>query len=432
MVQVPHIESEQLSSSYKFATRTWRHSFHSICSRVACFPPTLAHYFIQSYTKPGDRVLDIFSGTGTAPLQACLDGRVGIGNDLSPEAYVLTSAKVNAPKSRDFCDYLREVSRRLRSASNPKIDDDLYFGSDFLREKLNPSVFYHRDTLVEIVKLRNLLLHDLSSRSESRVQNGMFCAALTLGILHGDRPESLSLPLDRSKSLTPNHLVKMRQAFPGKYEIVFKDLMRCLSLKAEKAYKHVPPRRHGYASQEDAKLFKVNKPVKLVITSPPYFAAHTYAYDNRHRLWFLGHDYREVNERMFQTPSKTQYLAYVLQCLKGIEEMLEDDSACVLVVGDVEMVSKNEKIIVKTGDEVAHAWADLRNTEMEVARIIVDPIPLKSRRYIHVPITQGIKVERIVIFHKGSPAFTEPWIDWTVRPRLENGPNWSSIPSSKD
>ena len=86
-----------------------------------------------------------------------------------------------------------------------------------------------------------------------------------------------------------------------------------------------------------------------------------------------------------------------------------------------------EREVVETGDRIASEWQDLRNTEMEVARIIVDPIPLKSRRYIHVPITKGIKQERIVIFHKGRPRAKDPWIDWTQRPAAQAGPDWASL-----
>src|SRR4029453_19374388 len=54
----------------------------------------LAHAFIARYSRPGDVVLDPFSGRGTTPLQACAEGRVGVGNDLNPFAHLLTAAKV--------------------------------------------------------------------------------------------------------------------------------------------------------------------------------------------------------------------------------------------------------------------------------------------------------------------------------------------------
>ncbi len=380
------------------------------------------------YTQPGDLVLDPFSGTGTAPLQACLDGRMGIGNDVSPEAYVLTAAKVDPPKSLEFFDYIINLDRRLRSARPVDLDDrDLYFGSEFLEQKLNLRLYYHRETLAQLLKLRALLLEEMSSSSENRLRNARFCIALVLGILHGDRPESLSLPLDRSKSLTSNHIRKMQKEYPGKYRAQRRDVVECIAKKAEKTFRHSGPTVKGEAFMNDAVSFSLAQRADLVITSPPYYNAHTYAYDNRHRLWFLGYDYQKVQRDMFQVSNQTDYLAYIFRCLKNIQGMLNKDSACVLVVGDVERSFGGRREIVETGEQIASRWSNEEGTEMEVARIIVDPIPLKSRRYIHVPITQGIKQERIVVFHKGRPRAREPSIDWAQRPAVQNEPNWASL-----
>ena len=107
--------------------------------------------------------------------------------------------------------------------------------------------------------------------------------------------------------------------------------------------------------------------------------------------------------------------------------MLADNSACVLVVGDVEMASRGENVVVKTGEQIADAWMDSRSAEMVVESIIVDPIPPKSRRYIHVPVSKGIKLERIVVFHKGEPKTQKLSIDWNSRPKPEEGPSWSAM-----
>ena len=59
---------------------------HRICSYLAMFPPNLANYFIQRFTKKGDLVFDPFCGRGTTPLEALLQGRKAIGSDLNPLA----------------------------------------------------------------------------------------------------------------------------------------------------------------------------------------------------------------------------------------------------------------------------------------------------------------------------------------------------------
>jgi site-specific DNA-methyltransferase (adenine-specific) len=87
-----------IEPEWKLQQRLWGHAFHPMCSYLAMFPAALAHAFIARYSRPGDVVLDPFSGRGTTPLQACAEGRVGVGNDLNPMAYLLTAAKVEPPE----------------------------------------------------------------------------------------------------------------------------------------------------------------------------------------------------------------------------------------------------------------------------------------------------------------------------------------------
>src|SRR5258707_13297825 len=88
---VPRLD---LEPEWKAQPRLWGHSLHPMCSYLASFPAALAHSFIARYTRPGDVVLDPFSGRGTAPVQAAAEGRVGVGNDLNPFAHLLTAAKL--------------------------------------------------------------------------------------------------------------------------------------------------------------------------------------------------------------------------------------------------------------------------------------------------------------------------------------------------
>ena len=83
-----------IAPEWKDQQRLWGHSFHPMCSYLASFPAALAHAFIARYSRRGDVVLDPFSGRGTTPLQACAEGRVGVGNDLNPFAHLLTASKV--------------------------------------------------------------------------------------------------------------------------------------------------------------------------------------------------------------------------------------------------------------------------------------------------------------------------------------------------
>src|SRR5688572_9461140 len=96
------ISKSRYQSVHTFATdvgATWSvrraHSLHTLVPRLGGFPPGLARWAIETYSRPGDTVLDPFCGKGTAPLEALLANRSAIGNDLAPDAFIITYAKLS-------------------------------------------------------------------------------------------------------------------------------------------------------------------------------------------------------------------------------------------------------------------------------------------------------------------------------------------------
>src|SRR5262249_31680855 len=63
-----------IDPEWKAQPRLWGHSLHPMCSSLASFPAALVHAFVARYSRPGDVVLDPFSGRGTAPVQAAAEG----------------------------------------------------------------------------------------------------------------------------------------------------------------------------------------------------------------------------------------------------------------------------------------------------------------------------------------------------------------------
>jgi DNA modification methylase len=67
------------------------HDFHAFPAK---FPPQLPRKFILNLTYPADIVLDPMMGSGTAILEAYLNGRHGVGVDIDPLAMKIAKAKV--------------------------------------------------------------------------------------------------------------------------------------------------------------------------------------------------------------------------------------------------------------------------------------------------------------------------------------------------
>lgn len=362
----------------------------------------MVHYFLLRYTEPGDFVADYWAGMGTAPLEASLNGRPSLGNDISPEAFAVLQAKLNPPTTAELSGYLKRLEKSVPRHLGEDIDD--------LGENLGVNWYYHKRTLQEILSIRRTLEDDLESSSRKRSQNATFTRALMLGILHGDREESVSIPLDSSKALSVKHVKRMKRKFPMKYRARYKrPVVDSLRLKASKVMKDPFLPLHGIARNTDASRLKLPRKAKMVFTSPPYLSTHTYAYDNRIRLWFLHEEYRMVARKLFETDSIDWYLDYMVRSLRNIEDGLESNSVCFLVVGDV----RNDKgDVIRLGELISDAWEDAASTEMEITKIITDRVRPTSRRYFNLRKSDGPRFERILEFHRGRPLEKAISIDW--------------------
>lgn len=391
--EYPEISSFEIPGGWQSYRPRWGHSLHTICARTGSFPPRLVHYLIDRFSKVGDRVLDLFSGKGTTILESCLMGREGIGNDICPDAYVLTLAKANPPRKSSFLKYLGQVKKRIPKIAGGELDN-----SDI-------RIYYSEKTLKEILALKEILREDEVKASEnsevgdtdSLSRNVNFLKALMLGILHGSTSFALSLPMPHTFSMSPSYVKRKVIEEPTRFAKPERDVIKCLKAKSARVYKDSISRNFlsGKAYQCDAKELMLEEQVDLIITSPPYLSLHTYAWDNWIRLWFLGYDYKTVKKSLFVTESETLYLEEMKKCLMNMNKMLKPDSRCFIVVGDVrghkplanllaDMVSNNEEI------------------GFSVQRIIIDKIE-RNRRYLYGNNSHHVKTDRILELHKGSP-----------------------------
>lgn len=388
-----------LPYSWKRLPRLWGHSLHTLCARTASFPPRLVHYFISRYTSPGARILDPYSGKGTTVLQACLTGRKGIGNDVCPDAYVLTAAKARPPKRAALLRYMKEVKRRMEECSEPELEN----------ERIR--IYYSKKTLDQILVLRRITKEDETAAREknnvSSLTSAIFTRAMLLGILHGSTSFSLSLPMPHSFSMSPNYVKKKVSEDPKRFRRPDRDVIACLKKKISLVYKDPVP--VGFCTGEfyqcDAKELKLSEPVDLIVTSPPYLDAHTYAWDNWIRLWFLEHDYRRVRKRLLQTGSERLYLEEMRSCFRNLHDMLREDSRCFVVVGDV-----------KGHRPLAYILADMiddsKNLDFTIHRIIVDKVKANNKYPYGRNSNYGIGTDRILELHKGNPPNVDRRIDW--------------------
>ncbi len=347
-----------LAPEWKDQQRLWGHSFHPMCSYLASFPAALTHAFIARYSRPGDVVLDPFSGRGTTPLQACAEGRIGVGNDLNPFAHLLTAAKVE-PATR-----AQAVTRlaALRLGWNAESAGWLALGERVSRLHGGPdapvphagsgaspadggeavpvevALAFHPRTLGQLLFVRTSL--DLDDRTDR------FLAAALTGILHGKSASYLSELMPNTFCMAPALRARLRGA----------DRLRVARARrvrraGEQARPPLPPGAAvgsaGIALLGDARdvapraraaLRARGRPdrARLVVTSPPYLRVVKYGYYNWLRTWFLGFDAREIDATLDDAHHREPYLVFLRDVLAGLRPVLADDAVVVLVIGDVE------------------------------------------------------------------------------------------------
>ena len=363
----PTLPSLSLAPEWKEQQRLWGHSFHPMCSYLAMFPAALAHAFIARYSRPGDVVFDPFSGRGTTPLQACAEGRVGVGNDLNPMAHLLTAAKVDPPTRAQLAARVNVL--RVRWATEaPRwqrlADDALAAAGDGGfpvpaaggRGEPAPlptevALSFHRETLAQLLLVRTALraldTGTAAAPSDRPADTtDRFLAAAIIGILHGRSQTYLSDIMPNSFSMAPRY-VRTFVARTG-FRPAERDLFACLEAKLRRLFRQPAPEGRGLALLGDARdaaarvraglcARALPDRARLVVTSPPYLRVVKYGYYNWLRLWFLGVDPAAVDRELDDAHQLEAYVDFMRTVMANLREALTQDAIVALVIGDVEL-----------------------------------------------------------------------------------------------
>jgi site-specific DNA-methyltransferase (adenine-specific) len=330
-----------IEPEWKDQPRLWGHSLHPMCSYLASFPAALAHAFIARYSRPGDVVLDPFSGRGTASLQAAAEGRIGVGNDLNPFAHLLTAAKAQPPTAAEA--RTRSTALRLAWASGSARWLELAAAVQAAPGEGGPepvplevALAFHPRTFAQLLFLRATL--------DQRVPVDRFLAAAIAGILHGKSPSYLSTLMPNTFSMAPRYVRDF--AARTSFSSPERDAFDGLDAKLNRLYRDPLPRAAGLALLGDARdagtragdaLRARGLPdrVRLVLTSPPYLRVVKYGYYNWLRTWFLGYDSRAIDASLDDAHHRAPYLAFMREVLHDLRPAMTDDGIAVLVIGDV-------------------------------------------------------------------------------------------------
>lgn len=346
-------------------------TLHQLSPYIGKLKSSIAADLIASYSKPGDCIVDPFSGAGTIPLEAVIAGRTAFASDISPYARVLSLAKLGAPKS-------------LKSAlakAEELIDNALLLPSPDLRSiPIWVRNFFHPETLREALKFATL----------GRKPGNEFYMACFLGVLHHQRPGFLSYP---SSHLVPYLRDKKypKEQYPEMYE--YRSLKPRLLAKIERSYKRATSHsKTGFKFRQSA-VQQVDLPrsFNALITSPPYMNALDYGRDNRLRLWFI--DPALVESVDNDVTKRPQAFSEAMKSLAlKVEKGLQASGYCIFIVGE-----ELKRSFASHPSEVVTAVMRENAPSLHLDKIITDNIPdiRRTRKECH-----GIKTEHILVFQR--------------------------------
>ena len=264
-----------------FTKRNWGSPLHSLCSYHGKMKPALAYHLVNTFTEPGDVILDPFSGAGTIPFEAALNGRFAFAMDISQLSFAISHGKLTLPKADGIETRLEDLNRWLES--NPPSDEELQ-NAKAVRFNGPIDAYFHEKTFREVVSARNFFA---TTRDDSP-EWAMLMASM-LHILHGNRPYALSR---RSHPITP---------FSPTGPTTYKSVVKKLQDKVFKSLEEARPDSfvQGKCFQTDALQEWPEEIANLdaVITSPPFFDSTRFYMTNWMRFWFCGWERADFDEQ---------------------------------------------------------------------------------------------------------------------------------------
>ena len=125
-----------------FVAHNTLHATHGLHAYAAKCPPQLINYGLHYYSKPGEKILDPMTGSGTTLVEAKLMGRHAVGYDIDPLARLL--AQVKSSRIQDgwieqgYERVYRKTTNDIAALRSRRI-------STALRKRATPPEFDNRD-----------------------------------------------------------------------------------------------------------------------------------------------------------------------------------------------------------------------------------------------------------------------------------------------
>lgn len=358
------------------------HSFHPYPAK---FPPQLPRHLLSTFSKPGEKVLDPFCGSGTTLVEARLQGIHSTGVDINGLACLLSKVKAT-PLS---CEELQTVAQTLqviegesfrwqmgkkREVEIPKIEGLAHWFQPNVAEELA----YIRQSILQIASstagdFLKIVLSAIIVRVSNQESDTRFAA------INKNIPDGLTFKLFLERGR--DYLSRMRDFVT----LARADAVVCVHNADARQLSFLP----------DASF-------DLIITSPPYANTYDYYLYHKFRKRWLDIDvqfaqYNEIGSRReFSSLKKDpeKWIDDLRQCFLEMRRVLKPRRPGFIVIGDSVIQKKRLKM-----DEIIADFAP--RCGFQVCDVLSSDLAGHSKLF-NPAFTQRGKKEHLILLEKSN------------------------------
>lgn len=296
-----------------FTTQYLTHTFHSYPAR---FIPQIPLTFIKLFTKKGETVLDPMCGCGTTIVEAFLNNRNSIGNDINPLATLITKVKTTLIDEKEFRYFDKKLAIMKRY-----LDLDYKISNERINNLPNRKIskIFNRIVISKLETIRETLLEVKEEGHNDLFDFGRVALSSTIWSLVENR-----------------NGIDVDDIFLKKVKSMEKEINN-----AAKIIKHPPDVK--VICGDARKLNVEDKSVDLIVTSPPYVNALDYYRAHMYNMLWLGMDFdlfrrHEIGGHSHFITNRfrllSEYLGDMLRSMIEMNRVLKENKLCVIVVGN--------------------------------------------------------------------------------------------------
>lgn len=336
---------------WAFTTANTTYLTHNLHPYPAKFIPQLPHTLIQALSLRGEKVWDPFGGSGTTAIEAILLGRQMISSDIHPIATLVGRAKTTLLSPSDQAQIVHIINNlEFITSSTQIVENSLQIYADQFKSLIpdipNMSKWFDPNVIEELAYLKWLI-----TTQECEHVNIFMQAIFSKIVLKVSHQDSETRYVSKPKKVPVGTVLKLYLTKLSNGLTRSRNLSRYVSHHAAE-FVTADLRRNSVVEPNS---------IDAIITSPPYPNATDYHLYHRFRLFWLGHDPRqlakcEIGSHLRHQKEKTgieQYLQEMTQCLHNMYEGLRPGRYAVLVLGDAKFKGEQFATAELVGEQAA-------------------------------------------------------------------------------